>query len=156
MSSDRPIEIAAVAGTLLTAGAMFVCMIVLSDSIPTEYRSASPGFGWSWDFDYDTAMRNAGRFGEKPWPWPAQETDNRLMLPLNQPLRSEGLKITYKGMIATGGFRLDIVIQSLDAGVIYPRDVDLVEARRGFTIADRHFTAEKITQRYLRLRSSSQ
>jgi len=45
MSNDRPIEIAAVAGILLVAGALFVWMIVLSDSIPTEYRSASPSHG---------------------------------------------------------------------------------------------------------------
>lgn len=156
MNNDRPIEIAAVAGMLLVAGAMFVWMIVLSDAVPTEYRSASPGFGWSWDFDFEAAMRDAGRFGEQPWPWPAQATDNRLVLPLNQPLLFEGLTITYKGMSASGGFRLDIVIQSLDANVTYPLYVGAMEAGRGFRIADRHVTVENITQRYLRLLTAAQ
>ena len=153
MRSDRPIEIAAFAGILLAGGFLFVWMIVLSDAVPAEYRSASPGFGWSWDFDYEDAMRDAGRLGAEPWPWPAKETGNRLVLPLNQPLLSEGLKITYRGMMESGGFRLDMVIQSLDSSVTYPRDFGVLEARRGFTIANRHFTLENITPLYLRLRS---
>ena len=156
MRSDRPIEIAAFAGILLAGGFLFVWMIVLSDAVPAEYRSASPGFGWSWDFDYEAAMRNAGRLGEEPWPWPAKESGNRLVLPMNQPLLSEGLEITYRGMIESGGFRLDIVIQSLDSSVTYPRVFGALEARRGFMIAERHFTLEKITPLYLRLRSVAQ
>ena len=153
MRSDRPIEIAAFAGIMLAGGFFFVWMIVLSDAVPAGYRSASPGFGWSWDFDYEDAMRDAGRLGAEPWPWPAKETGNRLVLPLNQPLLSEGLKITYRGMMESGGFRLDMVIQSLDSSVTYPRDFGVLEARRGFTIANRHFTLENITPLYLRLRS---
>lgn len=156
MRSDRPIEIAAVAGILLAGMVLFVWTIVKSDAIPAEFRSASPGYGWSWDFDYEAAMQEAGRFGAEPWPWPATENGNRLVLPLNQPLLSEGLTITYQGMRRSGGFRLGIVIQRLDASVTYPLDFSVPEAKRGFAIADRRFTLEKITPRYLRLRSAVQ
>ena len=156
MRNVRPIEMAAVVGMLLAGGFLYVRMIMLSDAVPTEYRSASPGFGWSWDFDYEDAIRDTGRLGGEPWPWPAKETGNRLVLPLNQPLLSEGLKITYRGMMASGGFRLDVVIQRLDSSVTYPRELLVMEAKRGFTIADRRFALEQITPRYLRLRAADQ
>ena len=156
MRNDRPIELVAIAGILLVGGFLFVWMIVLSDAVPAEYRSASPGFGWSWDFDYEDAILDAGRLGAEPWPWPAKETGNRLVLPLNQPLLSEGLEITYRGMKESDGFGLDMVIQRLDSSVTYPLNLAVMEARRGFTIADRHFTLEQITPLYLRLRASDQ
>lgn len=155
MRSDRPSEFAAVACILLAGGILFVWMIVLSDAVPTEYRSASPGFSWSWDFDYEAAMRDAGRQGEAAWPWPAKKTGNRLVLPLNQPLLFEGLVITYRGMMESGRFRLDIVIQSLDPSVTYPLDFGVPEAGHGFMAADRHFRLEKITPLYLRLQSTA-
>ena len=155
MRSDHPIELAAFAGILLAGGFLFVWMIVLSDTVPVDYRSASPGFGWSWDFNYEDAMRDAGRLGAEPWPWPAKATGNRFVLPLNQPLLSEGLKITYRGMTESGGFRLDMVIQRLDSSVTYPIALVVMEARRGFMLADRRFTLEQITPRYLRLRAAA-
>ena len=78
------------------------------------------------------------------------------MLPLNQPLLSDGLELTYRGMIESDGFELDMVIQRLDSSVTYPLNLAVMEARRGFTIADRHFTLEQITPLYLRLRASDQ
>jgi hypothetical protein len=156
MESNRPIEIAAVVGILLVGIFLFVWIIIMADAVPTEYRSASPGFGWSWDFDYEAAMQDAGRYEAEPWPWPAKETGNRLVLPLKQPLLSEGLQMTYQGMKESGGFRLDIVIQRLDASVTYPREFGVQEARRGFTIADCQFTLEKITPLYLRLNAVAQ
>ncbi|WP_319404857.1 hypothetical protein [uncultured Desulfosarcina sp.] len=151
MENHRPIEIAAIVGILLVGAGLFVWAILLSDAVPTEYRSASPGYNWGWSFDYETAMQNAGRLGEQPFPWPAREIANGLLLPLDQPLLSQGLKLTYRGMTDNGNFRLDIVIQGLDAGVTYAQDFDVAEARLGFMIADRRFTLEKITPRYLRL-----
>ena len=154
MRRIRPIE-TVVVGCVLLAGAFFFgWMIVLSDAVPTEYRSASPGFSWSWDFDYRTATRKAGRQGEVPWPWPAKMTGSRLVLPLNQPLRTDGLAMTYRGMTATGGFRLDVVIYGLDPDVVYPREFGVEKARYGFVVADRRFRLEKITPRYLRMRSN--
>jgi hypothetical protein len=154
MRRTRPIEMVVI-GCILLAGAFFFgWMIVLSDAVPTEYRSASPGFGWSWDFDYQTATRSAGRQGEAPWPWPAKVTGSRLILPLNQPLLTDGLAMTYRGMTATGGFRLDVVIHDLDPNVVYPREFGVEKARHGFMVADRHFRLEKITPRYLRMRSN--
>jgi len=154
MRSDHPIELAAFTGILLAGGFLFVWMIVLSDAVPVEYRSASPGFGWSWDFNYEDAMRDAGRLGAEPWPWPAKATGNRFVLPLNQPLLSEGLEITYRGMMESGGFRLDMVIQSLDSSVTYPMELVVMEARRGFMLADRRFKLEQITTQYLRLHAT--
>lgn len=153
MRSHRALEIAAVGCILVIAVFLFVWMIVLSDAVPTEYRSASPGFGWGWDFDYQTATHNAGRQGEAPWPWPAMVSGNRLVLPLNQPLLFQGVEITYRGMTKSGGFRLDVVIERLDPNVIYPLHFAVEKARQGFMAANRHFAMEKITPRYLRLRS---
>ena len=156
MRSDRPIELAVFAGMLIVGGFLFVRMIVLSDAVPAEYRSASPGFGWSWDFDYEDAMADAGRLGEEPWPWPAKKTANRLVLPIGQTLVSEDLEITYRGMAKSDVFRLDVVIHRLDASVTYPRVLVVKEARRGFMLADRHFTLEQITPIYLRLHTAAQ
>ena len=143
-------------GSLLTGGFLFAWMIVLADAVPEEYRSASPGFGWSWDFDYESAMRDAGRPGAQPWPWPAKETGNRLVLPLDQALLSRGLEITYRGMVESGRFRLDVIIQSLDPSFTYRLDFDVPEARRGFKLADRRFALERISPLYLRLRSETE
>ena len=153
MRRVHPVEISAVAGILMAGIAMFVWTIVKADAIPAEFRSASPGYGWSWDFDYETAMREAGRMGAQPWPWPATQTGNRLVLPLNQPLLFHGHTMTYQGMNASGGFRLDIVFRSLDASVSYPHAFSVSEARQGLMIAERRFRLEKITPRYLRLRA---
>jgi hypothetical protein len=98
-------------------------------------------------------MREAGRLGAEPWPWPAKKTGNRLVLPLDQPLLSGGLAITYRGMMDSGHFRLDMVIQRLDSSVTYPLDLVVSEARQGFRLADRRFTLEQITPIYLRLRA---
>ena len=132
---------------------LFGWMIVLADAVPVEYRNTSPGYSWKWDFDWEAGVKDGGRLGEEPWPWPAKQTDDTLMLPLNQPLLTEGLEITYRGKLGSGDFRLDVAIASLDAGVTYPRDFNEFEARQGFTIADRSFRLEKITPVYLRLRS---
>ena len=104
-----------------------------------EYRSASPWFHLGWEIDYERAMRDTGRYGEKPWPC----TGSRIVLPLNQPLLAEGLGITYHGRVGSDGFRLDIVIRSLDTGVTYPQGFSAIEARKGFTIADLQFVLEK-------------
>ena len=155
MKNVTPIEIAALAGIFLAGSFLFVWMIVLSDAVPAEYRSSSPGFGWSWDFDYEAAMRDAGRLGAEPWPWPSKESGNRLLLPLDQTLLFKGLKITYRGMLESGRFRLDVVIQSLDSSFTYQRDLGVLEARRGFLIDDRRFALEKISPLYLRLHSAA-
>jgi hypothetical protein len=155
MRNGDPFEIASLIGMCLAGGFLFVWMIGLSDAVPTEYRSASLPVGWSWDFDYEDAMQEAGGLGVEPWPWPAKATGNRLLLPLNQTLLSEGLEIIYRGMVKPGGFRLDMVIQALDSSVTYQRDLVVMEARQGFTLADRHFTLEQITPLYLRLREAA-
>lgn len=151
MHSGNSIGIAAVAVALICGGILFVWAVMLSDAVPEEYRSASPGFGWSWSFDYEGAMRDAGRFGAEPWPWPAKETGNRLVLPLNQPLLSKGIELTYRGMVQSGKFKLDVVIHRLDSNVSYPRNLSVIEAKRGFKMGDRQFRLKKITPRYLRL-----
>jgi hypothetical protein len=156
MRSVRPFEVVGLASVLASGIFMFVRMCLLSDAVPMEYRSASPGFNWGWEYDYEGAMRDVGRFGEKPWPWPAKKTGNRIILPLNQPLVTEELEIMYQGMVGPGYFRLDIVIQSLDSGVTYPQEFNAKEARKGFTIADQQFVLEKITPRYLLLSSAIQ
>jgi hypothetical protein len=140
--------------SLLAGGLFFFWMVVLSDAVPTEYRSTSPGFGWSWDFNYDMAMQDAGRLGEAPWPWPAEETGNRLVLPIGQPLLTKGMELTYQGRLGADRFRLDVIIQSLDSSFTYPRDFSVLEARRGFTIHNRSFTLDKISPLYISLRST--
>ncbi len=154
MRSDHPVAMASMVGLLLAGGGLFVWMVALSDAVPTEYRGASLGFGWSWSFDYEDAMQEAVRSEVAPWPWPAKETGNHLVLPLNQPLLSEGLEIIYRGRIKPGGFRLDVVIQALDSSIAYPRDLTVREAKQGFTLADRRFALEQITPYYLRLREA--
>jgi len=153
MSTIRPFEIAILACALAAGIFLFVRVCLLSDAVPMEYRSASPGFNWGWEIDYESAMRDTGRYGEKPWPWPARKSGSRIVLPLNQPLVAEGLEVTYQGMVGSDGFRLDIVIQSLDSGVTYPQEFSAIEARKGFSIADQQFVLEKITPRYLLLSS---
>lgn len=156
MRNNRSIETAAIAAALVMGVLLFVGVIRLGDTVPAEYRSTSPGFGWSWDFDYEAAMREAGRPGAKPWPWSAKATGNRLLLPLNQPLHYNGLELTYRGMADSGSFRVDVVIQNLDAGFAYPKRFDRHEVESGFILADHRFTLENITARYLRLRALSQ
>jgi hypothetical protein len=153
MYSGNLIEKAAVAGALIIGGILFVWSVMLSDSVPEEYRSASPGFGWSWSFNYEEAMRDAGKFGAEPWPWPAKETGNRLVLPLNQPLLSKGIVLVFRGKVPSGKFKMDVVINRLDPNVSYPRIFSVPEAKRGFTIGGRQFRLEKITPHYLRLSS---
>ena len=152
MRNEQAPEIIVVCFLLAIGGYLFVRAIGLSASIPDEFRSASPGFGWAWDFDYATGMAEAGRFGEAPWPWPAQVSGEHLLLPLDQPLTSNKLKLTYQGMSADDRFRLAVVIQGLDPGVTYPQEFSVPEALRGLTIDDRRFVLESITPRYLRLR----
>ena len=155
MQNNRSIEIGALTVIILIAGILFVSMIVYDDVIPVEYRNTSPGFGWSWDFDYEAGMREAGRFGAEPWPWSAKINGSHLVLPLNKSLFFKGLEITYRGMPEPGFIQLDFVIQSLDSSFTYQQNYEMMEAERGFTIADRRFTLEKIYPRYLRLRSIS-
>ena len=156
MQNNHSIEIKVLAGVLVIGGLVFIWMLAFRDAIPFEYRNTSPGFGWSWDFDYETAMKEAGRTGADPWPWPAKATGNRLVLPINQPLDFRGLEITYKGMPETGSFRLDVVIPGLDSKYPYQRNLEIQKAEGGFTLAERRFTLEKITSYYVRLRSTPQ
>ncbi len=153
MTNIRPFEIAILACALAAGIYLFVRVCLLSNAVPMEYRSASPGFNWGWEIDYERAMRDAGEYGEKPWPWPAAKSDSRILLPLDQPLYTEELKITYRGMVGSDSFRLDFVIQSLDSSVTYPQEFSAIEARKGITIADQQFVLEKITPRYLLLSS---
>ncbi len=142
-----------IAVTLLAGLLLFVWSIRAANTVPVEYRSASPGFGWSWDFDYASAVDDAGRFGAAPRPWAAVASGDRLLLPLDQPLRASGLKITYRGMPAIDRLRLDVAILRLDPDVTYHRDVDLREARQGMTIGDQRFVLIAVTPGYLRLRA---
>ena len=80
-----------------------------------------------------------------------KKTGSRIILPLNQPLVTEGLEITYQEMVRPMDFRLNIVIQNLDTGVTYPQDFSTSEARKGFSIDDKQFVLEKITPLYIRL-----
>jgi hypothetical protein len=154
MRTIHPFEIVILTFALGAGIFLFVRAWMLSDAVPLEYRSASPGFNWGWEFDYKGAMRSDA-VGEKAWPWPAKKTGSRMLLPLNQPLVTEGLELTYQGMVESDGFRLDVVIQSLDADVTYPQEFSTPEARKGFSIADQQFVLEKITPRYLLLNAQS-
>jgi hypothetical protein len=149
----RQSEIAVITGALLAGIFMFAWVVTQADAVPAEYRNTSPGYGWTWDFDWMTALREAGDFGEDPWPWPATATNGQWVLPLGQTLVSGGLEITYRGMSDPGVFRLDIVVRSLDAEVAYPRTIGVRDARSGFMIADRRFQLANITPLYLRLLS---
>jgi hypothetical protein len=124
---------------------------LLSDAIPNEYRSASPGFNWGWEYDYEGAMRVPSKFGGEPWPWPAKKTGSRIILPLKQPLITEGLEITYQGMVDSNDFRLNVKIQNLDTRVTYPLIFSKSEARKGFFIDDKEFVLEKITPLYINI-----
>lgn len=156
MRSKDTIGHTVVACALLAGVLLFIWSIRLSGTVPAEYRSASPGFGWAWDFDRAKGMGEADRFGEAPWPWPATVSGNRLLLPLHQPLAADGLKMTYQGMLGADRFRLDVAIEGLDPGVTYPQVFDVREAMNGLMIDDRRFVVETITPRYLRLRRIAQ
>ena len=153
MRTIRPFEIAAITSALAIGTFLFVRVWLLSDAIPIEYRSASPGFNWGWEYDYEGAMRNVGEFGGKPWPWSAKRTGNRIILPLNQPLVTEGLELTYLGIVEPM-FRLNIANQNLDTSVAYPHDYMISEARKGFYIDGKQFVLKKITPLYIRLSRS--
>jgi len=150
MRTIRPFEIVILAFALGAGIFLFVRAWMLSDAVPLEYRSASPGFNWGWEFDYEGSIQ-ADKFGETAWPWPAQKTGNRIVLPQNQPLVTEGLKLTYQGMVESDRFRLDVVIQNLDADVTYPQEFDTTEAGKVIIIDEQQFVLEKITPRYLLL-----
>jgi hypothetical protein len=151
MNTIRPFELAVLFAVLIAGIYLFVRVCLLSDAIPNEYRSASPGFNWGWEYDYEGAIRDPGKFGGEPWPWPAKKTGTRIILPLNQPLLTDGLEITFKGMVGSEDFRLDIKLQSLDTGVTYPQRFSKSGARKGFFIDDKKFVLEKITPLYIHL-----
>jgi hypothetical protein len=153
MERKQPIETAIIVGLLFAGGIFFWMATTLSGTVPEEYRSASPGFGWSWDFNSMDAIVNAGRLGELPLPWLATEIGSRLLLPLDQPLDSNRLRVTYRGRTVPGRFRLDVVIKRLDPDAVYPRDFSVEKARRGFRIADQSFILEEITPLYIHLHS---
>lgn len=155
MADRRFIEIAVVVGVLAAGAFLFVRMITLADTVPAEYRSASPGFGWSWDFDYEAAMREAGRLGAAPWPWPAVMTGNRMVLPLGQTLSTGELEITYRGLVDADRFRLDVVVRNLDSRFPYPREFEVERARTGIRLGDRRFRLAKVTRLYLLMYSDS-
>ena len=85
--------------------------------------------------------------GGERWPWPAKKTGNRIILPLNQPLITDGLEITFKGIAGSDDFLLDIRLQNLDTGVSYPQRFSKSVARKGFFLDDKKFVLEKITPR---------
>jgi hypothetical protein len=151
MNTIRPFELAFLFSVLMAGIFLFVRAWLLSDAVPNEFRSASPGFNWGWEYDYERAMQDPGKFGGEPWPWPATKTGNRIILPLNQPLITDGLEIMYRGMEGSNDFRLDIKIQNLDTGVTYAQRFSKSEARNGFFINDKKFSLEKITPRYIHL-----
>jgi len=151
MNTLRPFELVILFSALAAGIFLFVRAWLLSDAIPKEYRSASPGFNWGWEYDYEGAMQDAGKFGGEPRPWSAMKTGNRIILPLNQPLITEGLEITYQGIVDSDNFRLDVKILSLDTSVTYPQILSRSEARRGFSIDDKQFVLEKITPQYINL-----
>jgi hypothetical protein len=151
MNTIRPFEFAVLFSVLVAGIFLFVRAWLLSDAIPNEYRSASPGFNWGWEYDFEGAMQDPGKFGGEPWPWPAKKTGNRIILPLNQPLLTDGLEMVYQGIAGSDDFRLDIQIQSLDTRVAYPQRFNKSEARKGFFIDDKKFFLEKITPRYIQL-----
>ena len=151
MNNIRPFELAVLFSSLTAGIYLFVHVWLLSDAIPIEYRSASPGFNWGWEYDYEGAMRDPGKFGGEPWPWPAKKTGNRIILPLNEPLITDGLEITFKGMVGSDDFSLDIKLHSLDTGVTYPQRLNKSAARKGFFLDDKKFVLEKITPLYIHL-----
>lgn len=153
MGNNHFMEMVFIVGLLITGGVFFWLATALSETVPEEYRSTSPGFGWSWDFNAKGAIANAGRFGALPMPWLATETGRRLLLPLDQPLDAERLRITYRGETEPGRFRLDLVIKRLDPNAVYPREFNVEKAKRGFRIADRSFVLEEITPLYIYLGS---
>ena len=153
MRSDRPLETLAVYGVMAAGAAAFVWAVVLAGTVPTEYRSASPGFGWGWEYDYELGVSEAGRLGAAPRPWPATVSGDRLLLPLNQPLVFQGLRLIYRGSGGPGRFRLDVVIRGLDPGVTYPNTYAEADAMHGLMIDDRRFVLETVTANYLRLRA---
>ena len=151
MNTIRPFELAVVFSSLTAGIYLFVHVWLLSDAIPIEYRSASPGFNWGWEYDYEGAMQGPRKFGGEPWPWPAKKTENRIILPLNQPLSTEGLEITFKGISGSEAFLLDIKLKSLDTEVTYPQQFSKSAARKGFYVDDMKFVLEKITPFYIHL-----
>jgi hypothetical protein len=151
MNTIRPFELAVLFSSLTAGIYLFVHVWLLSDAIPNEFRSASPGFNWGWEYDYEGAMQGPRKFGGERWPWPAKKTGNRIILPLNQPLITDGLEITFKGMVGSDDFRLDIKLQSLDTGVSYPQRFSKSEPEKAFFLDDKKFVLEKITPRYIHL-----
>jgi hypothetical protein len=153
MVNKQPIEIAIMVGLLLAGGILFWVATTLSQRVPKEYRSTSPGYGWSWDFNYQDGIQNGGRVGALPLPWQAMAAGDRLLLPLDQPLDAKRLRITYRGETGPGRFRLDIVIKSLDPDAVYQRDLVVEKARRGFRLGDKSYLLKEITPLYVYLRA---
>ena len=153
MRSKATIEIIGLGCVLSIGAALFIRAIMLSDTVPMEYRSASPGFGWGWEYDYESGVSKAGRLGETPLPWPATVSGHQLLLPLNQPLLFQGVKMIYRGMAESDRFQLDISIEHLDPDISYPQVFSVSEARRGLMVSDRQFVLLTIKPHYLRLQA---
>ncbi|MCG6892162.1 MAG: hypothetical protein LJE65_01015 [Desulfobacteraceae bacterium] len=155
MRRKRQSDMWIAAGTIVAGLSLLGSLFAYSDAVPLEYRNTSPGYGWSWDFDFEGAMRDSGRVGADPWPWPAARTGDRFVLPLGQPLQAGGLTMTYRGMTDAEHFRLEVVLQGLDPDRPYSREMNVERSRNGFSVGDLRFAMERITVKYLQLRSLS-
>ena len=146
----RSLVLAAAAGLLL----MSVVYQVLQKPIRMKDRITSPGFGWSWDFDYQRAKREPTLTLDSPVNRIKPRDKGLLVLKTDDPISISGLKITYRGQTPSGDLRLDVSVSALDPEYAYPYRISLSQARKGFSLFDRHFVLDLEGPAFIRLKQS--
>ena len=76
---------------------------------------------------------------------------NRIVLPLNQPINFEDLILTYKGKQGRS-ILLDVIIPELDPSVAYHHAIPVSEAKKEFYLASRRFKLTSSSYTLIRIK----
>jgi len=124
--------------------------------IPLPSRDPSPGFGWSWDFNYQRAMQEPNLTLDAAINRLPGLPPGELVLPLDEPVAVADLNLIYRGVVDSGGLRVDVIIPALDPSYAYPNELSLTEIGDIVSLYGHRFEMMGLTNGVLRLKLLSQ